>query len=69
MFAFEHPNRGLTLVGTGLSRQTSGAPERYFGAVRSSIFRVNMDAGQDILSQLEMAGLGHLPIVWFNGGS
>ena len=62
VFAIEHPNRGLTLVGTGLSRQTSGAPERYFGAVRSSIFRVNMDAGQDILSQLEMAGLGHLPI-------
>jgi glyoxylase-like metal-dependent hydrolase (beta-lactamase superfamily II) len=56
-FAIEHPRRDIILVGTGLSRGVVHGSESYLGGFRTAVGSPKMSEGQDILSQLEAAGL------------
>jgi hypothetical protein len=56
-FAIEHPRKGVILVGTGLSRGIVDEADGYLGVFRTAIGSPTMAEGQDILSQLESAGL------------
>lgn len=57
VFAIEHPRKGVILVGTGLSRGVVDDADGYLGAFRTAIGSPSMAEEQDILSQLESAGL------------
>ena len=57
VFGIEHPQHGLTLVGTGLNRGIADDAEHYLGGFRSVIGAAHMEPGQDILSQLKAAQL------------
>ena len=57
VFGIEHPKQGLILVGTGLNRGLVEDAPRYLGPVRSIFGQVDMQPGQDILSQLTTAQL------------
>ena len=57
VFAIEHPRKGVILLGTGLSRGVVDGGENYLGAFRTAIGSPTLVEGQDILSQLETAGL------------
>jgi glyoxylase-like metal-dependent hydrolase (beta-lactamase superfamily II) len=57
VFAIEHPQQGLILVGTGLSRGATQEAESYLGAFRTAIGSPTMADGQDIFSQLTSAHL------------
>jgi glyoxylase-like metal-dependent hydrolase (beta-lactamase superfamily II) len=56
-FLIEHPRAGLTLVGTGLAEALVEAPQAYLGWLLVSIVSPAVQDGQDIMSQLETAGL------------
>ncbi|MGE0681530.1 MAG: MBL fold metallo-hydrolase [Candidatus Binatia bacterium] len=56
-FAIEHPSKGIILVGAGLSRGVVDDADGYLGVFRTAIGSPTMAKGQDILSQLESAGL------------
>jgi glyoxylase-like metal-dependent hydrolase (beta-lactamase superfamily II) len=57
VFAIEHPQQGIILVGTGLSRGVAQEAESYLGAFRTAIGSPTMAEGQDIFSQLTDANL------------
>ena len=57
VFGIEHPKQGLVLVGTGLNRGLAEDAPRYLGPVRSIFGQVDMQPGQDILSQLKTVRL------------
>lgn len=57
VFVIEHPRQGLILVGTGLSRGVIDKASDYLGGFRTALGSPTMEEGQDILSQLESAGL------------
>lgn len=56
-FAIEHPSKGVILVGAGLSRGVIDNADGYLGIFRTAIGSPTMAEGQDVLSQLESAGL------------
>jgi hypothetical protein len=57
VFAIEHPRKGVILVGAGLSRGVVDDADGYLGVFRTAVGSPTMAEGQDILSQLESAGL------------
>jgi len=57
VFGIEHPKQGLVLVGTGLNRRLADDAPRYLGPVRSVFGQVDMQPGQNILSQFKTARL------------
>lgn len=57
VFVIEHPRQGLILVGTGLNRHIADRPERYLGALLTSLGHPEMEKGQEIVAQLKRAKL------------
>ena len=61
VFAIQHPDQGLVLVGTGLNRaladSSADGPQTYLEIPLSVIGRARLDGGQDIVAQLEAARL------------
>ncbi len=56
-FLIEHPRQGFILFNTGLNREIVKNPERYMGPLLVALTRPKMAEGQDLLSQIEQAGL------------
>ena len=61
VFAVQHPDQGLILVGTGLNRaladSSADGPQTYLEIPLSVIGRARLSSGQDIVAQLEAARL------------
>src|SRR5262245_22437057 len=57
VFVLEHPRQGLVLFGTGLNHDLASNAERHGGRLLTTIGKLKVAKGQDILSQLQTAKL------------